>query len=59
MRCRLRLSRAVFLMQGNDECPMLGIELGNKGRAVRLIRQCEDQFGRQKEDDEGKGQPGS
>ena len=32
---------------------MLGIKLGNKGWAVGLIRQCEVQFGRQKEDNEG------
>ena len=35
---------------------MLGIKLGNKGWAVGLIRQCEDQFGRKKEDDEGEGE---
>src|SRR5829696_5629753 len=37
---------------------MLGIEPGNKGWAVRFIRQCEDQFGGQKEDNEGEGEPG-
>ena len=37
----------------------LGIEPDNKGRAIRLIGQCEDQFGRQKKDYEGESEPGS